>query len=339
MPELRLNVINPSGRDPDQEFTNGAGKPDLLHHPPVNFHAYAACTHGSFLRNLDPAIAAGSPALVLMRSDLRPAINALSQLKSAGIKCLASFKETGSHQVAPILSDSRSLTQLQEIAGLVDGFLAPTPELLPVYQSLCSRPHTVRFVPTPYPVEVGAWDFSVPVESRSGIFVGTREFDVPTRRHGAAMLCALEVSRQTGAKVTVVNTNRRSGRMALESLGFADNKLEVLEGTSPYPEYLRRLAPHRITLQLDESKVPGQVAGDALLCHIPCVGGNGTVESIAFPECNTAQFTGHLLQTAIRLMEDDQFYRDTIEKSQQIARDYLSFRAVAAQLDDFISSL
>ncbi len=339
MSDFRINVINPSGRDPDQSFAHGAGSPDPLHHPPVNFHAYAACTGGSFYRNLDPAIADGHPSLVLMRSDLRPAINALSRLKDAGIQSVASFKETGSHQLAPLFSDSRSLVQLHEIAELADGFLAPTPELLPVFQALSSQPHKVRFIPTPYPLADPNWDFSVRPESRNGIFIGTREFDVATRRHGAALLCAREVCRQTGAKVTVVNTNRRGGRLALEAMDFPQGRLDIHEGTSPYPEYLRRLAPHRIALQLDESKVPGQVAGDALLCRIPCVGGNGSIESIAFPECNTAQFSGHILQTAIRLLEDIDFYQATIDRSQQIAHEYLSFQAVATQLQDFFNSL
>lgn len=42
------------------------------------------------------------------------------------------------------------------------------------------------------------------------------------------------------------------------------------------------MARHKIVLQLDRSHVPGQVAGDALLCRIPCVGGDGAIERITF---------------------------------------------------------
>src|SRR5438876_10792614 len=45
-----------------------------------------------------------------------------------------------------------------------------------------------------------------------------------------------------------------------------------------YPEYLRDVSRHKIVLQLDRSHVPGQLAGDALLCRIPCVGGDGAIE-------------------------------------------------------------
>lgn len=339
MSGFRLNVINPSGHDRDQDFRGGAGHPDPLAHAPVNFHAYAACVGGSFFRSVDKAVADGAPALVLLRRDLRPGLNALVRLREQGIRCLACFKETGSHQIAPILSDAGGLRQLMEIAALADGFLAPTPELLPVYQSLVVDPRTVRFIPTPYPLDRDGWDFSVPIERRRGIFIGTREFDVPTRRHAAALLCARRVTRLTGARVTVVNTNRRGGRLSLEAMGFPEGKLNIHEGTSPYPEYLRRLAPHRIILQLDESAVPGQVAGDALLCGLPCVGGNGTVESIAFPETNTAQSSAHVIQTAARLIEDDAIYRGVIETSRDLARKYLSFDSVAEQIEDFLGFL
>ena len=40
-------------------------------------------------------------------------------------------------------------------------------------------------------------------------------------------------------------------------------------GTESYPDYLREVARHKIVLQLDRSRVPGQVAGDALLCRMP----------------------------------------------------------------------
>ena len=41
---MKLAVLNPKGRDPDQQFPNGAGAPDEKRHAPVNFHAFAACT-------------------------------------------------------------------------------------------------------------------------------------------------------------------------------------------------------------------------------------------------------------------------------------------------------
>src|SRR5437588_5919868 len=105
---LQLNVLNPGGRDPEQHFgentTNSANA-----HPPVNFHAYAACTGGSFLRETKRAALAKKPVLLLLRGDFRESERALNFLKKAGVVVMVSFKETGSHQIANQLLDPTRL--------------------------------------------------------------------------------------------------------------------------------------------------------------------------------------------------------------------------------------
>jgi hypothetical protein len=61
---FRLAVLNPGGRDPEQHF-GGADTAPVNVHPPVNFHAYAACTDGAVFRDTKRAIARGRPVLVL----------------------------------------------------------------------------------------------------------------------------------------------------------------------------------------------------------------------------------------------------------------------------------
>ena len=149
----------------------------------------------------------------------------------------------------------------------------------------------VADIPTPYPVDDPRWDFAIPPNRRRGIFVGTREFDVPSRQHLAAILAARRLHHLTNESVTVVNPAGRTGARTLAALGFSadpEARMRMLPGTLPYTEYLRAMARHRIVFQLDRSGVPGQVAGDALLCWVPCVGGDGAVEQIAFPS-----FAGH----------------------------------------------
>jgi len=48
----------------------------------------------------------------------------------------------------------------------------------------------VAFIPTPYPIDDRRWDFSRPIEERSGIFIGTREWNVLSRNHLGALLVA-----------------------------------------------------------------------------------------------------------------------------------------------------
>ncbi|MDQ6656121.1 MAG: hypothetical protein M3Y80_09945, partial [Verrucomicrobiota bacterium] len=61
---FRLHVLNPAGGDPEQHFD---GRDATQPHAPVNFHAYAACTGGSFFRDAGRAVATKAPVLLLLR--------------------------------------------------------------------------------------------------------------------------------------------------------------------------------------------------------------------------------------------------------------------------------
>jgi len=68
---LRLTVLSPGGRDPDQDFAEDIPGPNERTHPPLNFHGYAACTRGAFLRDIRRAVEAGRPVLLLLRGDFK----------------------------------------------------------------------------------------------------------------------------------------------------------------------------------------------------------------------------------------------------------------------------
>ncbi|PYK07829.1 MAG: hypothetical protein DME61_11845, partial [Verrucomicrobia bacterium] len=57
---FRLTVLNPGGRDQEQQFHKLPG-PGEGAHPPINFHAFAACTLGAFHRDARRAIAEDTP--------------------------------------------------------------------------------------------------------------------------------------------------------------------------------------------------------------------------------------------------------------------------------------
>ncbi len=329
---LGLAVLNPGGNDPDQPFPDGAGTPGAAGHPPVNYHAYAACTAGGFYRNA-AAIGPGRPVLLLLRRDLKLGLKTLATLQAGGRTVAVSLKESGSHQVAALLADAARLALFREIVAQADFCLSSTPDLVPFYRGAGAR--RAEFVPTPYPVEESAWDFSMPIQERRGVFVGTREFDVPSRNHLAALLAVKEL----GEPVTVVNLDGRRGCRRLEALGFEEGRLpglRIVEGRMDYPRYLKLMAAHRIVFQLDRSAVPGQVAGDALLCRVPCVGGDGAVERLAFPGlCGHGRTASELLAQAARLLgeESEAVYAGAVEESQRLARETLSFAVVARRLE------
>jgi len=338
---FHLTVLNPGGRDPEQQFHSLPG-PGEGPHPPINFHAFAACTFGAFHHDVRRALGEKTPVLLLLRSDFRASERALTDLKQEGHTIAVSLKETGLHQVAQQLRDPAKLSRFMKIAADADGCIATTPEAAEIYQRVRSkhRPATVMFIPTPYPIADQRWDFSVPRHEQSGILIGTREWDVPSRNHFAALLVARQLSEATGEPVTVVNLDGYKGRRLLGELNFPKGKLRLIEKWKAYPDYLRDVARHKIVLQLDRSHVPGQVAGDALLCRIPCVGGDGAIERIAFSKtCGDDRTISEIASMALDLLKDPELRQAVVAESQKPAQERLSFEAVPPQLAKFFASL
>jgi hypothetical protein len=331
---FRLTVLNPGGRDPEQQFLS-VPAPGEGAHPPINFHAFAACTFGAFHRDARRAIAENTPVLLLLRSDFRASERALAELKLESRTVAVSLKETGLHQIAQQLRDPPKLSRFTKILTLADACIATTPEAAEIYQRTRSKhdPATVTFVPTPFPIADQRWDFSTPRGGQSGIFIGTREWGVPSRNHFAALLVARELCEATSEPVTVVNLDGYKGRRLLGELNFPTGKLRLIEKWKPYPDYLRDVASHKIVLQLDRSRVPGQVAGDALLCRIPCVGGDGAIERIAFSKtCGKGRTINEIASMALDLLKNPELREAVVAESQERARERLSFDVVRSQL-------
>jgi hypothetical protein len=338
---FRLIVLNAGGRDPEQRFET-VPAPGEGAHPPINFHGFAACTRGAFHYNPRRALAEDTPVLLLLRSDFRASERALADLKKEGRTVAVSLKETGLHQIAQQLRDRRKLARFIKIVAEADGCIAITPEAADIYQRARSKrnPATVAFIPTPYPIEDPRWNFSVPPSEQSGIFVGTREWDVPSRNHFAALLVARQLCETTCEPVTVVNLDGSKGRRLLSELNFPEGKVQLIEKRKPYPDYLRDVARHKIVLQLDRSHVPGQVAGDALLCRIPCVGGDGAIERIAFTKtCGEGRTITEISSMALDLLKNSDLRAAVVSESQEHALERLSFQAVRPQVARFFARI
>ena len=332
---FRLAVLNPGGRDPEQYFDDKAGGKA---HPPTNFHAFAACTQGSFHRDVKNTIAEKTPVLLLLRGNFRATERALDELKKLGRTVAVSLKETGLHQIADKLANPLRLARFLRVVEKADGCIATTPESAEIYRR--ARPEwsaaTVAFIPTPYPLDDRQWDFAVPPDEQSGILVGTREWDIPSRNHFAALLLARELSSSADEPVTVFNFNGRKGARLLADMKFLAARVRVIDQRKPYVDYLREVAKHKIVLQLDRSRVPGQVAGDALLARTICVGGDGTTERIAFANfCGEGKTSDQLGAVALELLRNTNKRATAIIESQWRAAERLSFQAVRKQLKIF----
>src|SRR5947209_15737690 len=129
---FRLTVINRGGRDQEQRFHKWPG-PGEGAHPPINFHAFAACTRGAFHFNPRRAIAEETPVLLLLRSDFRASERALADLKKHGRTVAISLKETGLHQIAQQFCNPAKLTRFIKIVGQADGSIVTTQEAAESY--------------------------------------------------------------------------------------------------------------------------------------------------------------------------------------------------------------
>jgi hypothetical protein len=317
---FRLAVLNPAGRDHEQHFAENLSA-TANEHAPVNFHAYAACTHGAVFRDLKRAIASGWPVLLLLRGDFRASERALAELKKSKRKTVVALKEAGAHQVAQQLSDPARFARFGRIVRAANGCIAGTPEVADFFRLF--RNDGIEFVPTPYPIEDENWNWAM--ANRSGIFLGTREFAVPSRNHLSALLAVKKLSDATKEPVTVFNFDRRRGAKLISEIGF--RKIQVHEKRMGYRAYLGEVARHKIIFQFDRSRVPGQVAGDALLCRSVCVGGDGAIERIAFPEtCGEKRSDAKLIEIAQRLLTNEEERRTVAERAIALAKEKLSFR-------------
>ena len=164
------------------------------------------------------------------------------------------------------------------------------------------------------------------------MFVGTKEFSTFSRRH----LQALTVLARTGVPATVINTEGKRGERLIRAIS---KQFRIIEGPLPYVKYLRLMASHRVVFQLDLSAGHGLVAGDAALCRMPCVGGNGIIEQMVFPSlAGYGRGSSELVERLLSLLADDEAWRAATEESQQLALSKIGFKPIAHELTKALSA-
>ncbi len=324
-----LDVLNPRGRDSFASYAEGIPGPEDSGHPPVNFHAIAAATGGRFHRTPSTIPREAPYVLVLLPRRLSRALRAVRSLKRSGRTVLVTWKECGSHQIERQLRRPLARFWLERILAWTDARLAVSPACLAFFAARRDRA-PLLVLPTPYPLEEPRWSFERPLLERNGILVGTRDWNARPRRHEAAVRLALRVAERVGCRVTVLNVDGGAGERRLRSLG-GNSLLRIVRGPLPYRDYLSEMASHRLVLQRDHSGVPGQVAGDALLCGIPCMGGSGMVDRIAFGHLPGAGSDDAVVaETAVQLLTDDEAWTGVVERARRRAAARLSFSAFRA---------
>ena len=342
-----LAVLNPEGRDATIDYADGPGEYQDGQHSPINYHAYAAATQGKFCNSIEDLTNDDrfDAVLVLIRHRVGTSLKAVKSLKNKGHKIWVSWKEAGPYQITAQLRSSKILSYYQEILDLADGVLSPCTILPPRWGWITADTFArkTRFIPTPYPVEFPQWDFSIPAEERQGVMIGTREFFEPTRNHLRTLAEAARLCAESDENVTVINGDKKAGRKILSQLeeSFPESRLRIIDHPLAYNAYLRLMASHRLVFQLDRGSVPGQVAGDALLCRTLCAGGNSAIEELVYPDfCDDSRSSlSEALEKMRTVLSNDDDYLNAVEKSQSLAAEKISYSAVALQLKDFLDDL
>jgi len=345
---VRIAVLNPKGRDPFLDYSDGPTAYRKGVHAPVNFHAYAAATFGAFFDSTDEVIKSASEydaVVVLIRRRTWITLEAVRRLKNAGITVFVAWKECGHTQITKQLYKVRALLAYEEIIRLADRIITPTLAHPPRCGPIGHREFwdKVIFVPTPYAVDYPEWDFSAAANERVGIMIGTREFKTLARNHIHAMSRASSLAHELKLNhVTVINSDKKTGMTKLREVekSFPKGCLRIIEHPLSYLDYMDVLSSHRLVFQMDRSGVPGQVAGDCLLARTLCAGGNSSIEQIAFSKiCDDGSLHINRVFDEIRIvMSDDDAYLSAVKESQMIAREKLSFEAVAKQFGEMLKA-
>jgi len=328
---MSFAVVQPGARSRNRSFANGPGVPDDAGPAPEGIYAYAACLGGSFHRSLRTLPAdANDILLILDKNNLRKASAALKAFRKRGACVRVSCNQSRSCDFAALLGDVTRFELFREICRSADGAIAATPESVSLYETAGAL--ETQFIPRPCPVDDPAWDFSQPAGKRRGIFIGTNSFLSGGANHMAALMAADRLSRDLECALAVVNTEGRRGGMILKSLRKNNPLFFILEAPVDHADLLRVMSLHRIVWQFDANAGPGVSASAALLCRIPCVGGNGAVERIAFPGLSAPASREDLLESVRLLLTNDEAWQEEVEASQQRAAEFLSFQKTALRL-------
>jgi len=352
--DFRLAVVDPAG-SPDyhrMEAVNPRGTlADGAYHSPVELCAFAACTGGTFhgcqsRRDLLTArscwdVPSDTSAVLLLVDKMRRCRQLIDRYHQAGKTVVITFTEAGTMQIARMLETPARLRGFVGVCERADGAIAVTPEGLPVLRS-CGARH-VELFPTPCPVDVPGWDFSVPADQRHGILLGTTYFHANERNHMAALVSIGRLAESIGEQVTVVidmsDSYDRSMRGELESWWRSDT-LHVVEGPLTFFRFLRLLARHKIVFQLDQAAGCGQIGGLAVLSRIPCVGGNGGHERVVFPHlCGFSRTIGELSDIAEQLLMYPDKAEAAVATALKLANERVAFGVARSRLETYFAKV
>src|SRR5690606_23121536 len=124
-----LAVLNPKGRDPHLDYAEGPSNYDPQVHAPVNFHAYAAATFGTFShcanRLLEERDRYDAVLVVILRR-VWVGLEAVRLLEAVGMRDIVAVKGGGHIEVSVHPNPARAVDADMEVLSRAAAILSPT---------------------------------------------------------------------------------------------------------------------------------------------------------------------------------------------------------------------
>jgi len=248
-------------------------------HAPNSWHSYAAAMHGRFIcasSDNDWKEHIKWADMILFTWNYNPVIasEVIRASKKMGKVCIGAFHENGSffqHNGKNL----RWYVDYKECASECDAILSyPRMNTFThVFKGMGLKTYVLD-CPQPYHTAIRK-DFIVPVEERRGIMVGPckKENEIEKRNWIFNVFRAIEATQEEGfaPRITTINLDKTiNNEMLVGILKRFDSEIEWnVVNQLPYHDYLRLIATHQRTINIDSSDTQGQVDADSLFVGVP----------------------------------------------------------------------
>ena len=175
---MSLAVLNPGGRDRQQSYLAGPGRPEDTIRPPIGVHAYAACCKGGIYREAKAIpTSVQNTLLLLTKNNLRRALASLRYLAARGVSVRVAFRDSREQDIAELLGDVSRYELFCEICLEATGAIANTPLMAALLKAAGAT--DARVIPPPCPIDFPNGISANPSKNDVGFLSARKAFRIP----------------------------------------------------------------------------------------------------------------------------------------------------------------
>ncbi|MDB5119781.1 MAG: hypothetical protein JWN56_999 [Sphingobacteriales bacterium] len=280
----RPKAIGPNDRFISYEDPDCDANWDSHIHAPISWHSYAAATSGRIVcapkDNWTDHIKWSDTVLALWHYNPKIAMQAIREMKKLGKKVIGAFHENGD-TFQWLARDVNWLVDFKNCANACDAMLTyPRNKIYKNIYPAMGIKSELLYIPQPYFTNKRS-EYIMNPSARKGIYVGPKRKDMESERERRNWIYNITMAtdligkefgfiKEVFNKITTVNTSSFSN----EQLTVQLNKLFIgcnIEVISPlnYHAYLKMIASHQVTINLDSSDTQGQIDADSMFVDVP----------------------------------------------------------------------